>query len=42
LHFIADHRLRDLLGAAEDADARIDDWPGVRRFIETRLSEQGY
>ena len=42
LHFIADHRLRDLLGAAEDADARIDDWPGVRRFIEMRLSEQGF
>ena len=42
LHFIADHRLRDLLGAAEDADARIDDWPSVRRFIETSLSEQGF
>jgi hypothetical protein len=42
LHFIADHRLRDLLSAAEDADARIDDWPSVRRFIETSLSEQGF
>ena len=42
LHFIADHRLRNLLGQAEDADVRIDDWPGVRRFIEGRLSEQGF
>lgn len=42
LHFIADHRLRNLLGAADDADVRIDDWPGVRRFIEDRLSQQGY
>ena len=42
LHFIADHRLRNLVGAADDADVRIDDWPGVRRFIEDRLSQQGY
>jgi len=42
LHFIADHRLRDLLGASEHAHARIDDWPGVRSYIETRLNEQGY
>ncbi len=42
LHFIADHRLRDLLGAADDAHVRIDDWPGVRRYIEDSLSQQGY
>ena len=42
IHFIADHRLRDMLGAAEDADARIDDWPGARAFIETRLAGDGY
>ncbi len=42
LHFIADHRLRDMLGAAEDADARIDDWPGARQFIEQRLAAEGF
>jgi hypothetical protein len=42
IHFIADHRLRNLLGQAEDADVRIDDWPGVREFIEARLSESGF
>jgi len=42
IHFIADHRLRNLLGQADDAHARIDDWPGVQQFIETRLREDGF
>ncbi len=42
LHFIADHRLRDMLGAAEEAHARIDDWPGVRRYIEDQLAAAGF
>lgn len=42
LHFVADPRLARLLGPAEDAHARIDDWPTARAFIEDRLSEQGF
>jgi hypothetical protein len=42
LHFIADHRLRDLIGAAEDADVRTDDWDEARQFIEGRLAAAGY
>jgi len=42
LHFVADPRLARLLGKAEHAHARIDDWPTVRTFIEQRLHEHGY
>ena len=42
IHFIADYRLREFLGQAEDADIRIDDWPGARRYIEESLKVEGY
>jgi hypothetical protein len=42
LHFVADPRLRRLLGAAEDAHERIDDWPQARGYIESRLAEFGF
>ena len=42
LHFIADHRLRDLIGAADEADVRTDDWDEARQFIEGRLAAAGY
>jgi len=42
LHFIADYRLRDFLGQAEDADVRIDDWPSVQQYIEARLAAAGF
>ena len=42
VHFIADYRLRDFLGQAEDADVRIDDWPGVQQYIEARLTAAGF
>lgn len=42
LHFVADHRLRDLIGAADDADVRTDDWPAARRYIEGHLAAAGF
>jgi len=42
VHFIADYRLRNFLGQAEDADVRIDDWPGACRYIVEQIKAEGY
>lgn len=42
LHLIADPRLAELLGAAEDSHYRARDWEDARSFIERRLDDLGY
>lgn len=42
IHLIADRRLAELLGTAEDCHYRAPDWPAARAFIEARLDELGY
>lgn len=37
LHMVADPRLRGLIAAAADADARIDDWPTALVRLKTAL-----
>lgn len=42
IHFVADHRLAELIEKADHAHARIDDWPAARSFIEADLSGKGF
>lgn len=39
LHFIADSRLAAMIGKADTADARIDDWPAATDWILRRIDE---
>lgn len=41
IHFIADERLRPLLGQAEDAHARIDCWLEARDYLEAYVRDPG-
>jgi phosphoglycolate phosphatase-like HAD superfamily hydrolase len=42
LHFVADPRLADMLGPAEDSHYRVDDWSSARAIIERLLDEHGF
>lgn len=42
IHLIADRRLAELLGPAEDCHYRAPDWPAARAYIEARLDELGF
>jgi hypothetical protein len=42
IHFVADPRLAKLIEKADDAQARIDNWPETRAFIEADLDSKGY
>ncbi len=41
VHFIADPRLANLMGPAEDCHVRLDTWPAARAFIEAHLDACG-
>ena len=38
IHMIADKRLRDMMGPADKASARIDDWPDAREWILQKIA----
>jgi hypothetical protein len=42
LHFIADPRLKPLLGPAADSDHRADSWIEARAYIEQLLDQHGF
>ncbi len=42
IHFVADPRLRDLIGPAEHCHARIDEWPAAKDHILAHLEKAGY
>ncbi|MCH8202479.1 MAG: HAD family hydrolase [Proteobacteria bacterium] len=41
IHFVADPRLRDLIGPAEHCHARIDEWPAAKDYILAYLEKAG-
>ena len=42
IHFVADERLRGLIGPADEAHARIDEWPEAADYIAAHFEAAGY
>ena len=42
LHFVADRRLAELLGPAEQCDLACDSWSELRQAIERHFADRGY
>ncbi len=42
VHFVADRRLAELFGPAEDSHHRAGDWTEARAVIERRLADRGF